>query len=132
MSPHAAAAVAEAATTATEAATTATEATAKAVASNNGSGTLQAIGLTIVTSVLLFFYALYFNEELQKVMPTGKANYFQDGEELKFEFDSPNQKYNESLANEFQRFKLILFKYVWDIEFGPGGSGDLRVKWKRD
>jgi hypothetical protein len=28
--------------------------------------------------------------------------------------------------------RLLMRKYVWDMEYGPGGSGDFKYKWKRD
>lgn len=75
---------------------------------------------------------MYFNEELQKTLPSGKPKYYKDGEVFEYDFNAENSRYDSQLANEFSRFNSILKTHVWDIEYGPGGSDDVRVNWKRD
>ena len=59
-------------------------------------------------------------------------SYYKDGELIKFEYDNPESKYDLEMANEYNRFYAMLKNKVWDIEYGPGGSGDVIVKWKRE
>lgn len=75
---------------------------------------------------------MYYNEELQKTCPTGRQKYYKDGELIEFEFDNNDSKWDENLAKDYGRVYGILKAFVWDIEYGPGGSDDIIVKWKRD
>ena len=105
-------------------------AAATAPTSASSFGPLQAFGLLIVTSTILFTYSMYYNVELQKTLPSGQSKYYFDGELIEFEFDNKESKYDKELAREYSYFLAMLKNKVWDIEYGPGGYID--VKWKRN
>ena len=74
---------------------------------------------------------MYFNEQLQKELPSGKPKYILNGKEMVFEnYGESSNGYDINLAQEFASMRGKLKNSAWQMEYGNGGY--YNFKWVRD